>query len=58
MNIKEKRAISAICEDFCDTFFLEDDALTTTDAVRYKITVKTDMALVNVRLYPKNISKK
>lgn len=51
LNDEEKKALEIICEDFCDTFHLENDTLTCTTAVEHEISTRVDSAPVNVRPY-------
>jgi len=51
LNKEEKEALKQICEEFCDTFYLEDDVLTCTSTVSHEINTRTDSAPVNVRPY-------
>jgi len=37
LNEEEKETFEQICEEFCDTFYLEDDVLTCTSTVSHKI---------------------
>jgi len=38
LNEEEKEALEQIYEEFCDTFYLEDDVLTCTSTYRMKLT--------------------
>jgi len=51
LNKEEKNALERICEEFCDIFYLEDDALSCTTTVSHEINTRTDSAPVNVRPY-------
>jgi len=51
LNEEEKETLKQICEEFCDTFYLEDDMLTCTSIVSHEINTCTDNAPVNVRPY-------
>jgi len=51
LNEEEKKALEQICEEFCDTFYLEDDVLTCTSTVSHEINTRTDSAPMNVRPY-------
>jgi len=59
LNEEEKEAFDQIWEEFCDTFYLEDDVLTCTSTVSHEINTRTGVP-VNVRPYrlPKNIKKR
>jgi len=50
LNKEEKKALERICEEFCDIFYLENDALTCTTAISHEINTRTDSAPVNVRI--------
>jgi len=51
LNKEEKEALEQICEEFCNTFYLEDNVLTCTSTVTHEINTRTDSAPVNVRPY-------
>jgi len=57
LNEEKKEALEQICEEFCDTFYLEDDVLTCISTVSHEINMCTDSAPVNI-VYPKNIRKR
>jgi len=50
LNEEEKETLEQICEEFCDTFYL-DDMLSCTSTVSHEINTRTDSASVNIRPY-------
>jgi len=51
LNEEEKGALKQICEEYCDTFYLEDNVLTCISTLSHKINTRIDNAPVNVRPY-------
>lgn len=51
LNKEEQKLINAICEDFNEMFFFNENHLTHTNAVQYRITMRTNTSPVNVKLY-------
>lgn len=51
LNIKERKTLEHICEEYCEIFHLENDALTYASTVSHEIAGRTNSAPVNIRPY-------